>query len=111
MQCHCAGHVSTNIALFYWGGGGGGCGSLIVCTCTQCSTCILSLHTYSSVQGHGKGHVRIVKERIGKLVLQEGKVTIVTIDGFHGTCQLISTSEPVVQRILVSAPDLSTGGW
>ena len=59
--------------------------------CTQCSTCILSLHTYSSVQGHGKGHVRIVKERIGKLVLQEGKVTIITIDGFHGTCQLISS--------------------
>ena len=77
----------------------------IDCLCIQCSTSIVSLHTYSSVQGHGKGHVRIVKEGIGKLVLQEGKVTIITIDGFHGACQLISSSEPVVQRILVSTPE------
>ena len=62
---HCAGHVSINTALFYWG--------VWFIDCTQCSTCILSLHTHGSVQGHGKGHVGIMKEGIGKLVLQEGK--------------------------------------
>ena len=55
---HCAGCVSTNIALFYLGVWFIDC----LCMCTQCSTYIVPLHTYSSVQGHGKGHVRIVKE-------------------------------------------------
>ena len=32
--------------------------------------CIVSLHTHSSVQGHGKGHVRVMKKCIGKLVLE-----------------------------------------
>ena len=44
--------------------------------------CIVSFHTHSSVQGHRKGHVRVMKKGIGKLVL-EGKVTSTIIIIVH----------------------------